>query len=51
MFGDIMELKILGTGSIYSKRNCSSAIVDKTILIDIRSWNCQTIIKRKLCFK
>ena len=30
-----MEVKILGTGSIYSKRNCASLIIDKRILFDV----------------
>lgn len=30
-----MEVKILGTGSIYSKRNCASIIIDKKILFDV----------------
>lgn len=31
----IVLVKILGTGSIYSKSNCASLIIDKKILVDI----------------
>ena len=33
--GDEMKVKILGTGSIYSKSNCASLIIENNILIDI----------------
>lgn len=31
----IMKTTMLGTGSIYSKSNCASLIIDNNILIDI----------------
>ena len=30
-----MKIKLLGTGSIYSKYNCASELVDNKILIDV----------------
>lgn len=42
-----MEVKILGTGSIYSKRNCASLIIDNRILFDIGPGVVKQLLKEK----
>lgn len=40
-----MKVKILGTGSIYSKSNCASLIIENNILIDIGPGTIKQLIK------
>lgn len=40
-----MKVKILGTGSIYSKSNCASVMIDSNILIDIGPGIIKELIK------
>lgn len=40
-----MKTTILGTGSIYSKSNCASLIIDNNILIDIGPGTVKQLIK------
>lgn len=40
-----MNVKILGTGSIYSKSNCASCLIDKKILIDIGPGTIKQLLK------
>lgn len=42
-----MEVKILGTGSTYSKSNCASIIIDKNLLIDTSPGITKQLIKEK----
>ena len=46
-----MKVKILGTGSIYSKRNCSSLIIDEKILFDIGPGTVKQILKENMDLK
>lgn len=46
-----MKVKILGTGSIYSRSNCASLIIDKNILIDIGPGTIKQLIKEKYDLK
>lgn len=40
-----MEVKFLGTGSMCSKRNCASLIIDKKILVDVGPGSIKQLIK------
>ncbi len=40
-----MNIKLLGTGSIYSKYNCASELVDNKILIDAGQGILKQILK------
>lgn len=40
-----MKVKLLGTGSIYSKSNCSSLIINKNILVDIGPGSVKMLLK------
>lgn len=40
-----MEITLLGTGSIYSKYNCASCIIDRKILIDIGPGTVKELLK------
>lgn len=42
-----MKVKILGTGSIYSKHNCASLIIDDEILVDVGPGVVKQLIKGK----
>lgn len=46
-----MKIKILGTGSIYSKYNCASLIVEDNILIDIGPGIVKQLIKENYDLK
>ena len=49
--GDEMKVKILGTGSIYSKSNCASLIIENNILIDIGPGTIKQLIKENYDLK
>ncbi len=38
-----MKLKILGSGSIFSKDNSASCLIDNKILIDVPNGTCKTL--------
>lgn len=42
-----MEVKLLGTGSIYSQRNCASLIIDRKILVDIGPGSIKQLLKEE----
>lgn len=46
-----MKVKILGTGSIYSKSNCASLIIENNILIDIGPGTIKQLIKENYDLK
>ncbi len=46
-----MKVKILGTGAIYSKRNCASLIIDKKILFDIGPGTIKQLLKENYDLK
>lgn len=49
--GGTMKVKILGTGSIYSKSNCASLIIDKNILMDIGPGTIKQLLKENYDLK
>ena len=46
-----MKVQILGTGAIYSKRNCASLIIDKKILFDIGPGTIKQLLKENYDLK
>lgn len=46
-----MEVTILGTGSIYSKSNCASLIIDNNILIDLGPGTVKQLLKQNYNLK
>lgn len=46
-----MEVKILGTGSIYSESNCTSMIINDNLLIDLSPGTTKQLIKEKYNLK
>ena len=46
--GEILKVKILGTGSIYSRSNCTGLVIDEQILVDIGPGTVKQLIKENI---